>query len=543
MRAVFYARCSTDEQPNSLAVQREEAQRYAAAQGWTLAAEYVDDALSGADFATRAGLAALLAAATARAFDVLIVRAVDRLGRDMLRTATLAEHLRRHGVTIHCTATGGPLRLDSPEARLVLMVQGFAAETERAATQTRTRETARALARRGRVVGRLPYGYRAVETPTGKERRIDDTEASVVLEIFERVAEGESLYGITHDLNAIGISSPTPGAPWTERGMRTLVSRAAYLGRVTWGAVAHTYDDGTPVRTRRPPETWTTLERPEWRIVSDDLWTRARATLRRHVTATGSWRRGIAPRNLLTGIVRCAVCGGPWHASGQKNGRTNVPTYRCAWAAQRGPTVCSNKLHRPVAAVDAVVLDWIRDVVLAPAVVDRVLAEARALVAAAPATSSTAATARDELDRRIETLTREAARLADAIAARPESAALQTALATREARLRELRAERAALPPVAPAAPVDDEALRRQLDDLRRLFAQDTPGARRALELLLDGPLTARPVVTPDGKRRHHLAGKVIFKNPGNPSPAGPYTGRDPTGSHPVYGFPLSLIA
>ena len=49
LRAVVYARASTEHQDESTDVQVQEGTRYAEAQGWTIAATYVDEALSRAE--------------------------------------------------------------------------------------------------------------------------------------------------------------------------------------------------------------------------------------------------------------------------------------------------------------------------------------------------------------------------------------------------------------------------------------------------------------------------------------------------------------
>ena len=95
MRAAIYARKSTDQpgvadEAKSVARQVEHATAYASQQGWTVAEAhvYVDDGISGAEFAKRPGFVRLMTALTpAPPFEVLIVSELSRLGREQLETA------------------------------------------------------------------------------------------------------------------------------------------------------------------------------------------------------------------------------------------------------------------------------------------------------------------------------------------------------------------------------------------------------------------------------------------------------------------------
>ena len=95
MMAAVYARKSTEqtgtaEEAKSVTRQVDHARAYAAAKGWTVAEAhvYVDDGISGAEFAKRPGLVRLINALTPRApFQVLVMSEESRLGREQIETA------------------------------------------------------------------------------------------------------------------------------------------------------------------------------------------------------------------------------------------------------------------------------------------------------------------------------------------------------------------------------------------------------------------------------------------------------------------------
>jgi hypothetical protein len=85
MRAVIYARYSSDQQREaSIADQIEVCRRYAERQGWTVVDHYSDAALSGAS-RHRPAFQKLLREAGQRRFDIVLCEAIDRLGRRLLK--------------------------------------------------------------------------------------------------------------------------------------------------------------------------------------------------------------------------------------------------------------------------------------------------------------------------------------------------------------------------------------------------------------------------------------------------------------------------
>jgi DNA invertase Pin-like site-specific DNA recombinase len=81
-RAALYLRVSTDDQ--TVDNQRRELEAAAAARGWTVVATYADEGISGAKGRDqRPQLDLILKDAVRRKFDVVMVWAVDRLGRSL----------------------------------------------------------------------------------------------------------------------------------------------------------------------------------------------------------------------------------------------------------------------------------------------------------------------------------------------------------------------------------------------------------------------------------------------------------------------------
>ena len=160
---------------------------------------------------------------------------------------------------------------------------------------------------RGFSTGGRQYGFRKilVPDPSGKKDahgqsatlgtriEVDPDEAKVIQMIFEWAAEGVGLTSIVERLNAKGIPG-TGGKRWTKTPVRRVLQNERYLGRQIWGQQFVDHEPGTGRRIMRdnPRSEWRVEERPELRIVSDELWNRVQQT-------RSEVRKSVAPKQNL----------------------------------------------------------------------------------------------------------------------------------------------------------------------------------------------------------------------------------------------------
>ncbi len=513
MRCALYCRKSTEEQIASLDVQIEEASRYVASKGWTVAPGHIyrDSAISRAEFKKRPGLIALLNALGSGEFDAVVLRDDSRLGGDMHRTGLVVQDIVEHGKRVLCYFEDSEIKLDGATDKIMMALRGFAAELEREKIAGRTREHLETKARRGLNTGGRCYGYDNVPIEEGGRRvhvdyKINEAEAAIVREVFEARAAGDGYRPIAKRLNSRRVPSPRAGkrgtGSWAPSMIRELLLRERYIGVLVWGKAAKAYRGGTKVRLEIAPEDRIRTERPELRIIAQDLWEQVQATMRQRSEAWKAGAAGPKPRHLLAGLARCAECGGPMKAVAAKHGSQTVKLYACAHHRERGEAVCGNTLRRPVAAVDAVVVDWLLSSVLTEDVIAAVLAEVRQRLAAR---SDQPNTERDELEAEARQLRGELDRLVMALATGAESPTIAGAIGEREKRLTAVRARVEA---IAVAPSVLDLEVRRlekearsRLANFQRLLSSNVAEGRTALEKLFDGPLRFTPTQTDDGRR------------------------------------------
>jgi DNA invertase Pin-like site-specific DNA recombinase len=149
--AAAYIRKSNDQQDRtedvkSVATQRDLIATFAASRGWTLDEKhvYADDGITGALFAERPGLQALLAATrtTPVPFSKLIVVEQSRLGRDQIDTMVLIRDIEEAGVEIWSTRDTRRITLSDDTSKLLASLEGWRDESERKKTATRVRDAA-----------------------------------------------------------------------------------------------------------------------------------------------------------------------------------------------------------------------------------------------------------------------------------------------------------------------------------------------------------------------------------------------------------------
>src|SRR5262249_39037007 len=262
------------------------AKAYAARHGWIVedAYVYVDDGISGAEFANRPGFVRLMAALKPKApFSVLIMSEVSRLGREQIETAYALQQLAVAGVRCFSYLEGRELVLESATDKFLLGAVTFAADLEREKARQRTYDAMMRKAKAGYALGPVGFGYDMVRVGDHTERRINDAEAAIVRQIFEWSAAGLGYRRIGKQLNEAKAPTPRPRgnrpAGWTPDTVEEVLKRPLYRGEVVWNRSRKRDGWGQEHKTPRPAADYITISVPDLRIVSDQQWHRAHQRL------------------------------------------------------------------------------------------------------------------------------------------------------------------------------------------------------------------------------------------------------------------------
>ncbi len=505
MRYAIYARKSTEQtgvcdEERSVTRQVEHAKAYAAKKGWTVAGEhiYVDDGISGAEFANRPGFVRLMAALKPTPpFDILIMSEGSRLGRESIETAYALKQLTTAGVQVWLYLENKELTLDTPADKVLLSVAAFADELEREKARQRTHDAMLRKAKAGQVTGGRVYGYdnREVLAPGGKrlhvERVINPREAEVVRDIFGQCAAGKGFKKIAKELNRRGV--PGPRSAWAPSSIREIMHRDLYRGDIVWNKVQKRDQWGKKKYKARPETEWVRVPVPELQIVPDELWEAAHDRLAGargiYLRKTNGqlWGRpasGIESRYLLAGMAQCSWCGGSLIVV-KSGGRK----YKCANYHSRGTTVCPNGLLVSLEHTNQEVLRTLEQDILQPKVVEAALRKAIERLRPSEDTSQ-----QDSSKADLAIVEAEIARLTQAIVEGGDIPSLVAAVKERERRRAYLQGE---LDAAEGLEKVDlgriEEDLRDRLTDWQGLLQRQPMQARQILRKLLVGRLVFTP--------------------------------------------------
>ncbi len=391
LRVALYARVSGEQQEkeDTIASQLEVVTERIAADGLDCEPElhFVDDGVSGYILA-RPALERLRDQAAAGAIDRLYMLDPDRLSRKYAYQVLILEELIRCGVEV--VFLRNPVGR-SPEADLLLQVQGMIAEYERAKIMERCRRGKQHAARRGsvNVLSGAPYGYRYIgKHEGGGEARYQvlAEEARVVRKIFEWVGQQRCSIGeVCRRLRRDSIPTRTGKSAWDRATVWLILKNPAYKGTAAFGKTRSGEfkpqrlrpQRGRPEHPRRPVSRVDTASEDQILIevpglVSEDLFLAVQAQLEEN-----RQRRRDRPgggRYLLQGLVVCKRCGYGCYgkptsrAASEGKGRVPYAYYRCTGSdAYRfgGQRLCWNKQIR-TAILDAAVWEDVRGLLSEP---------------------------------------------------------------------------------------------------------------------------------------------------------------------------------
>lgn len=518
-RCAIYARYSTREQDHSSTIESQlrECRAYARQHGLQVVEDalFIDRALEGTTAEIRTAFKAMIAAAqrTPRPFDVIVVWKFSRFARNREDSALYKGLLRRRGLEV--LSVSEPIDRDSAagiltEGMIEVIDQFYSA---RLAEEVHRGQTETALEGFS-TGGRAPYGYRRVEVvdPKGRTDRagrpihrstlgIEPVEAAIVQRIFEMYASGLGYTRICKRLNEERILGPW-GGTWAGSAVREMLRNDVYRGARVYGRTKKVKTaTGTRSKRPRPEATRTIKEGAHPAIIDPALWERVKnrreavAAAYREAGCRFGPTRGVQTPYLLTGILKCGVCGANFcaRAAHTRRGGGRYFYYGCAFRSRRGKAVCDNPVLLPQEAIERDLLEMLRQTLLTPATLDRLLSEVNArLRAQATATRPRLA----ELKKALAQVDREITNYTRAVA-KGDFASLMEALAAAEQRRIAFRAELASLEGDRPAAVLQltPAALDRHLQGLTEKLRSGVNGkVREALQQSI-----ARILVGSDG--------------------------------------------
>lgn len=306
MKIAAYARVSTEKesQVESFEKQIEFFKEFTKKNGYELYKLYADEGISGKQIKHRKQFQQMMQDAKAKKFDKVVVKDVSRFARNTVDLLQSIRELKSYGIEVDFLNNGEIMEGGS---EFILTILGAMAQQESANMSKRVKFGKDITAKKGRVPN-IVFGYDKIPD----ERytlKINEEEAKIVKEIFESyVYKGIGTTKIAWDLNDRGIRTKKTKSKWVQTSIVRMLKNPIYTGRVT-NKKSEVTDFITGTRKDLPQEEWITVERPEMRIISDELFNRAQGILAQRSNEFKLNNKREKTEYVFSTLIYCKHCG------------------------------------------------------------------------------------------------------------------------------------------------------------------------------------------------------------------------------------------
>jgi site-specific DNA recombinase len=316
----IYARVSTEEQAKSGFSLQDQIRECRKKAGTNEVIEYVDEGITG-EFLDRPALIRLRQDVKNGIIERIICLDPDRLSRKLMNQLIVSEELEKRA---SLEFVNGEYQ-QTPEGKLFYQMRGAISEFEKAKITERFSRGRKEKARQGRVV----RDYKVFGYTYNKELgqfEIDPYEAEIVRMIFklftDKLKNVQGINGIANYLTQLGIPTKRGAEVWHRQVVRQILMNQAYIGEFyqnrwnTEGMMGNKFRDSVdkiPMRVR-PATDWIVVQCPT--IIDKDTFYYAQQLLNE---SRQRWSGTSKNEYLLSGLVRCGICGNTMTGRKSKN--------------------------------------------------------------------------------------------------------------------------------------------------------------------------------------------------------------------------------
>ena len=341
MKIAAYARVSTEKesQVESFEKQIEFFNEFTKKNGYELYKLYADEGISGKQIKHRKQFQAMMQDAKAKKFEKVVVKDVSRFARNTVDLLQSIRELKSYGIEVDFLNNGEIMEGGS---EFILTILGAMAQQESANMSKRVKFGKDITAQKGRVPN-IVFGYDKIPD----ERytlKINEEEAQIVKEIFENyVYKGMGTTKIAWELNERGIRTKKTKSRWVQTSIVRMLKNPIYTGRVT-NKKSEVTDFITGTRKDLPEEEWIVVEKPEMRIISDELFNKAQEILAQRSTEFKLNCKREKTSYVFSTLIYCKHCGYSYRRTKRKyteNGKEYI-RWVCSGRNSMGVSSCPN---------------------------------------------------------------------------------------------------------------------------------------------------------------------------------------------------------
>lgn len=312
IRAVTYYRVSTivqEKKENSIISQKNLCRNFAETKKWKIIKEF-EEAISGQTLEFRVQLQYILSMAEKQEFDVLLIKDMTRLSRNIKNYLEIEETLHANNIQIIQVDFPTDIldnhfdRKYSDEILISNHIPSFMSKLEINDLVRKTRDGVRQRVKKHKIFNNSPFGYETKILEENYSQRkiktVNKCESRIIKLIYELYLKGNGVYKITKYLNSKKYKTRR-NKEFATSSVQTIINNASlYAGYYTYKTI------------KSKPDTWVTLTPDDIGyepLISNDKYLQIQEEIKKRSTKNGiSREKTIFNR---TGIIKCKDCERP----------------------------------------------------------------------------------------------------------------------------------------------------------------------------------------------------------------------------------------
>lgn len=342
LRVGIYNRCSTDEeaQLNALSKQAEESRELAVSFDWIIVAQYIESE-SGTTSKKRTEYQKMLEDIESHLYDVIMIKSMDRLARNVLDTYYFLSRLQANNIRLYIYIDR---KFYDPGDSLKTGIDALVAEqySRDLSKKIKNAHRRRQLKKGGTNINSRVFGWDKL----GKDQFIiNEKEANFYRIAFDKAYNGKGYRTIANEMYALGART-TNGTRISDSHWKKLLTSPRAHGTV----VLHTneYNFETKKRVDLPPDQWIYMENALPPIVTKEYQDMVLDVIEKRSRAYRYDRDlSMIGHYILSGKLYCGECGAPYYRYMLTTHGEKVTHWRCSIASKLGkkditPAGCDN---------------------------------------------------------------------------------------------------------------------------------------------------------------------------------------------------------
>ena len=308
--AVIYARYSSDSQSEqSIEGQLRVCEEYAKANNILILDTYIDRAMTGTND-NREDFQRMLKDSENATWDIVLIYAIDRFGRNSIEVAINKQRLKTNGKVLISATQRTSDNIDGTKNLDGILLENVyigIAEYYSAELSQKVKRGMKETRRKGLYQGGgLPYGYKVID----RKIVVDEEKAEVINYMYEQYSIGVYVSKIINTLTAKGILHK--GKPFTPNTVYGILANERYSG--IYRHDNEVYDNMFPA------------------IVPAEIYKKVRAIVEKNKVG----KRSVKTVYLLRHKLRCGLCGEPISAeTGTARNGEVIHYYKCIGRKKR----------------------------------------------------------------------------------------------------------------------------------------------------------------------------------------------------------------